>query len=182
MNLLIFTLLACCVIVLPVIAHRHRWQPASLFLTCAFVWAVFGAIAALFLATTIPMASPADLNGDQHYYTVSRFHTYLNTALFLTLPAALLWAQQKLAPQRFLRLSHWLFWAINLGLLANSFAQSLIVYFIRPRRYADYEGAFRSVAMMSGWITQIVQLSMLVVVLLFAASLILRLARHFRPS
>lgn len=182
MDWVFFSLLACCVIALPVVARRQGWQPALLFMSCALVYAVFGALAALFLTTTIPMATSAGPAVADAYYIVSGFYTYLNTAIFLLVPAALLWVQQKLTPKVFLGLSHWLFWVINLGLLVDFFAQKVVMYFIRPRRYVDYESAFKSVAMVSDWVTKIVQLSALAVVLLFAASLTLRIARHFRPS
>lgn len=174
MELVINALLAGCVIILPLFAHRMSWKPASFFAVVSATYAFFGAFYLLETRFCGTELTSENSGLSDTYYVVSYGYSYLNMALFMLIPTALLWLQARLKAILFPRSTIGLFWALNLGSLSSVVAVKTLMSIVMPKRYDDYEAIFIAFNLIAVWSTFIVQAAIGLLVLLFIASVFLR--------
>ncbi len=182
MEFALIAILTCCAIGFPLIGHQMLWNPASFFAVVGATYAILGVF--YFLGTRYWGTEIAGENSQFYdtYYVVSRRHFYLNMALYMLLPAALLWLQARLKVILFRRSTIGIFWAINLGTLIGVVVAKIMKSIVIPKLDVDYEAAFNILNLVTVWSTFIVQVALGLLVILFFVSVILRRKKGMEPS
>ncbi len=177
MDLKISGLLACCVILLPLVAQLKSRKPATLFLIVATVYAIFGAVNAYVIWQPYgePLFNRSRLNDT--YYIVSGFHYYISMAVLLLISAMLLWVQQKLKAMLFPNVTGALFWVFNLGVLAAIILPKIQIALVSPKQLPENLDSFRALNLIAAWSAFIAPVALLILILLFFTSIVLRLKR-----
>lgn len=139
-----------CLLLVPLLATLRGARPATLFLTAAAIYALFGVANFAKIKITLNQIQDAAPAYHDTYLIVRHGHMITNMGIAMAIIGAIIWVQTRLGAMRYPVLTKLLFWTLHISLIAGMSIRGPLAHMLpQPRKYIDYPEFMETAAMMT---------------------------------